>query len=341
MKRICSIILSFGWLGIMAQSVDISEFSQNLALRDTSEISLSEDQMRVATYPFITETYQIPSYELYDRYWDVENLRSRVLEIPFANDRLMLLLVQASNNPFEVPCAFDAVVHKFGYNRKGEFHVGVDLSVEPQTLVKSCFDGVVRMAKNYGQYGLTVVVRHYNGLETVYAHLDKICVKPGQMVNAGNVIGQTGMTGNAKDYVLHFETRFMNEFFDPELIVDFDNETLIKNSLVLTPSDFKIISLEEVAKSSSVSPVTKPVVKPQPEVQPSVKESVTTGNNQMGPAENTSASSSSEPQYYVVKKGESLYRIAVNHNTTVDKIKALNNIENADVISEGQRLRVK
>ena len=64
-----------------------------------------------------------------------------------------------------------------------------------------------------------VVVRHYNGLETLYAHLDKLCVKPGQMLHAGEVIGQTGKSGNAKDYILHFETRFMNEFFDPNLMI--------------------------------------------------------------------------------------------------------------------------
>lgn len=338
-KHIFTILFALGALLVSAQTLDVTEFSQNIARMDTATIPLSAEVQHVASYPEITEVYQIPSYDLYDQYWDVQNLRSRKLEIPFSDNRLMLILVQAANNPFEVPCSFDVISQKFGVTRKGDFHPGVDLTVEPQTLVKSCFDGVVRMVRFYGQYGLTVVVRHYNGLETVYAHLDKVCVKPGQIVNAGNVIGQTGNTGNVKDYTLHFETRFMNEFFDPELIIDFDNETLIKNSLVLTPDDFKIIEIDEVAKgvvmgvsSTQSKPNSAPKVT-QPSQSPA--------QPQAQPAQSQQTATDAEVQYHVVKKGESLYRIAVTYGTTTEKIRQLNNIQNADMIQEGQRLRVK
>lgn len=336
MKRhIFTILFAIGALLLSAQTLDVTEYSQNIARMDTVMIPLSADLQRVASYPEITEVYQIPSYDLYDKHWDVQNLKSRQLEIPFSENRLMLILVQAANNPFEVPCSFDVISQKFGLTKKGDFHPGIDLTVEPQTLVKSCFDGVVRMVRLYGEYGLTVVVRHYNGLETVYAHLDKVCVKPGQIVNAGNVIGQTGNTGNVKDYTLHFETRFMNEFFDPELIIDFDNETLIKNSLVLTPDDFKITPLDELAKSGAPAP------KPQAPVKPvTVDKKETPAPAVSSPAE-AQTNNSSEPVYHVVQKGETLYRIALNYKTTTEKIMKLNNIQNADVIGEGRRLRVK
>lgn len=302
-----------------AQNIDISEFSQNIALQDTTQHYINTGDVKLANYPSISETYQIPAYGLYNEYWDVQNLRSQLLTIPFSDERIMLLLVQQGNNSFVPPCVFDAITLPFGLTKKGDFHPGIDLKVEPQTLVKSCFDGVVRMAKYYHDYGLTVVIRHYNGLETVYAHLDKLCVKPGQMVEAGSIIGQTGKSGNATDYLLHFEVRFMNEYFNPEMMIDFDNDAIIKNTLVLMPADFRITSLDEIGKV-----VTK---RPEPRPSTTTPSTPSTGNE--------------EEQYHIVQKGETLYRIALNYGTTTEKIMQLNNIQNADIISEGKRLRIK
>ena len=319
MRRLWIILLCSCSLSLMGQTIDVTEYSQNIALKDTV-ISPTDSTLLIlnTAYPSISETYQIPAYSLYDRYWDVNHLRSRALNIPFANDRLMLLLVQDGNHNFEFPCVFQEIALPFGPTKRGDLHPGVDLSVDYQTLVKCCFDGVVRMAKFYGAYGLMVVVRHYNGLETVYGHLDKICVKPGQMVNAGDVIGQAGKSGNVKDCTLHFETRFMNEFFDPGLMIDFDEEDLVRNTLSLTPENFKILPIDATSASGTVSQTTT---------------STRTildfdSNNTLG-------------QYHIVKKGDSLYRIAQEYHTSVDKILKLNNLDDPDKIAEGQKLRVK
>lgn len=303
----------------LAQNIDITEFSQNTALQDTTQHPVNAGDIKLANYPSITETYQIPAYGLYYEYWDVQNLRSRQLDIPFSDDRIMLLLVQQGNNSYVPPCVFDDISLPFGLTKKGDFHPGIDLKVEPQTLVKSCFDGVVRMAKYYGDYGLVVVIRHYNGLETVYAHLDKLCVKPGQMVEAGTIIGQTGKSGNVQDYLLHFEVRFMNEYFNPEMMIDFDNDAIIKNTLVLMPADFRITTLAETGKAAANRPESRPVT---------TTSTITTTNN-------------GNEQYHIVQKGETLYRIALNYGTTTEKIMQLNNIQNADIIGEGRRLRIK
>ncbi len=327
-----------------AQSIDVTAYSQNAALHDTVTVALSAQQQLTASYPSVSETYQIPSYDLYDQYWDVNHLRSRVLDIPFTDDRLMLILVQTDNNPFEVPCVFDEITLRYGTTKKGSFHPGVDLKVEPQTLVKSCFDGVVRMAKYYGDYGLVVVVRHYNGLETVYAHLDKLCVKPGQIVRSGDVIGQTGQSGNANDYMLHFEVRFMNEYFNPELMIDFDHETLVKNTLVLMSSDLFVTELDEVGEPTTTPRSTvsqpKPTVTPTtPSTEPLVNEPA--NSTEADPTINLQQAFDGEEEYHVVQKGETLYRIAVNHNTTTTELMQLNNIKNPEKIIVGQRLRVR
>ena len=361
MKKLSLLILAFLAYSLTAQNLDVTAYSQNIALADSLRVA-KEVQRQIAAYPSISESYEIPAYSLYQRYWDTMHLRGRLLEIPFSNDRLMLMLVQDANNSFVMPCQFDKIRATYGEQKNGDFHPGIDLKTEPQTLVKSCFDGVVRMACDYGDYGTLVVVRHYNGLETVYAHLDKVCVKPNQIVKAGQVIGQVGTTGNTKECMLHFETRFMNEYFDPETVIDFDEEDVLQNNMALMSRDFNILPLNEVgswkpntpnpkaaAPESKPEPVKeeKPVMEPQPSVpsvDPDTQSPEVSGNpvpNPQPKAEPASPVEESAAVYHTVIAGENLYRISMKYNTTVDKILKLNNLKNADHIVEGQKLRVK
>jgi len=361
MKKLPIFLLTFFATALTAQNIDVTAYSQNIALVDSSSPK-QEVVFQTAAYPYISESYEIPAYGLYQRYWDTLHLRSKLLEIPFSNDRLMLMLVQDANNPFVMPCQFDKVRTAYGEQKNGAFHPGIDLKTEPQTLVKSCFDGVVRMATAYGDYGLMVVVRHYNGLETVYAHLDKLCVRPNQIVKSGQVIGQTATSGNAKESILHFETRFMNEYFNPELVIDFEEEDVLQNNMALMSRDFNILPLDAVGNwkpaapaPQTVAPATKSEVNQQPKQEPKQepKTSAHTGAvdlDAMSPENSGTVvpqptiqepSKTSEAVYHTVVAGENLYRISVKYNTTVDKILKLNNLKNADHIVEGQKLRVK
>ena len=378
MKKLTIILFSLFVTTLMAQNPDVTVYSQNIALVDS--LNIRQDILRqLAPYPSISESYEIPAYSLYQKYWDTTNLRSKMLEIPFSNDRLMLMLVQDANNPFVMPCQFDKIRTAYGETKNGSFHPGIDLKTEPQTLVKSCFDGVVRMANNYGDYGTTVVVRHYNGLETVYAHLDKVCVKPNQIVKAGQVIGQTGTSGNTKECILHFETRFMNEYFNPELVIDFEEEDVLQNNMALMSRDFNIIPLNEVGNWKPAAPKPKAAA---PDIQPEKAQPVKTEEKPQPKASNLDPDAQSpeitdnhnhfeqsrsldpdtqspeitgqtvqaqpKPQeqaaeavYHTVVAGETLYKIASKYHTTLDKILKLNDLKDADKIAEGQKLRVK
>jgi murein DD-endopeptidase MepM/ murein hydrolase activator NlpD len=88
------------------------------------------------------------------------------------------------------------VTSPYGW-RDDKPHQGVDLEVHLHDSILCSFDGKVRLARNYDGYGKVVIVRHYNGLETLYAHLNKIKVKDGDVVKVGHFIGTGGMTGNA------------------------------------------------------------------------------------------------------------------------------------------------
>ena len=123
-------------------------------------------------------------------------------------------------------------------------HKGMDLSLKKGDTVRAAFDGVVRYAKyNRGGFGNLVILRHYNGLETYYAHLSKLKVVTNQVVKSGDMIGLGGSTGRSRSPHLHFEVRFKDIPLDPQRVVDFDNHKLISDILPVTkkifyPSDY-------------------------------------------------------------------------------------------------------
>ena len=131
------------------------------------------------------------------------------------------------------------VISPFGY-RGRTVHTGTDIKLNKGDSVLSAFDGVVRLSKRYGAYGKTVVVRHYNGLETVYSHLSKLCVNVNQKVKAGDLVGLGGRTGRASTEHLHFETRYLEEPFNSQHILDFSSYSLYDSTLIITRKTFKM-----------------------------------------------------------------------------------------------------
>jgi len=86
-----------------------------------------------------------------------------------------------------------------------------------------------------------VVVRHPNGLETLYAHFDKIFVKPGQTVVAGEALGLGGNTGRSFGYHLHFETRYLGNAINPDDLYDFDTHRVKSEVFWLTAANFDYV----------------------------------------------------------------------------------------------------
>ena len=117
------------------------------------------------------------------------------------------------------------LVSAFGYRpRFGRMHRGVDLDLNVGDTVVAAFDGRVRITKFERRgYGYYVVLRHDNGLETIYGHLSRFLVKPDQYVKAGQPIALGGNTGRSTGPHLHFETRFMGIALNPASIIDFEN----------------------------------------------------------------------------------------------------------------------
>ena len=137
----------------------------------------------------------------------------------------------------DAACSFPAkgkVVSQFGM-RSGKMHTGIDIVLNYGDSVVAAFDGIVRFAGWSGsKYGNAVVIRHYNGLETVYAHLDDVKCKFNQKVSAGEILGVGGKTSNH----LHFETRLKDNAFDPELVFNAQTGALVADRIPIYASNF-------------------------------------------------------------------------------------------------------
>ena len=130
------------------------------------------------------------------------------------------------------PTSNTKITSKFGPRRR-RMHNGIDVKVYIGDTIRAAFNGKVRVVKNQGRrtgYGKYVIIRHDNGLETVYGHLSKQLVSEDQYVEAGGVIGLGGNTGRSTGSHLHFETRFLGQAINPALLFDFEKQDIVADS---------------------------------------------------------------------------------------------------------------
>ncbi|MFT6715396.1 MAG: hypothetical protein ACJA0Q_000023 [Saprospiraceae bacterium] len=135
------------------------------------------------------------------------------------------------------------VTSKFGW-RNGKMHNGIDIGLLVGDTVRAAFRGKVRLARWQGGYGRVVIIRHFNGLETIYAHLSRFMVKEGEMVDPGTAIGKGGQSGASRGSHLHLETRFKGKAINPEAFIDFQNHKLKGDTLMLKKTRFGFIGYQ-------------------------------------------------------------------------------------------------
>ena len=100
--------------------------------------------------------------------------------------------------------------------RNGDFHHGLDIATPSGSLIQAARAGKVTKTGWFGVYGLTVMIDHGNGIQTLYAHNSKVLVKVGDSVKVGEGISMSGNTGNSTGPHLHFEIRQNGQTMNPE-----------------------------------------------------------------------------------------------------------------------------
>ena len=223
---------------------------------------------------------------------------------------------------FCMPTSSRVLTSNFG-SRWGRQHKGLDIKVYIGDTIRAAFPGKVRVvryeAKGYGNY---VVIRHHNGLETIYGHMSKHLVAPDQEVRAGDPIGLGGNTGRSTGSHLHFETRLCGVALNPALMFDFRNQDVVDDYYVFRKSTYS----KESAQATRLRGVGGSVVQEDRLDDPSTP----------APAVQRAVVST---RLHKVQKGETLTSIARKRHTTVAAICKLNRINKNTRLKLGQILK--
>jgi len=320
-------------LGVSAQNMQSASNYSKMHSDLLAKQNRVKDQIRVQeAQKYAADLYEEcePEPDIYTEGWD-SDLVNCYKDANVPNTKVLDV------RHYVMPIKGNYVTSHYGWRPQfGRTHKGIDLRSAVGDTVYSAFSGRVRLTRfERGGYGFYVIVRHENGLETVYGHLSRFLVKPDQYVKAGQPIALSGNTGRSTGPHLHFETRFMGYAINPEAIFDFANRCTHTDTYTFTKSNYtkardytpskryadkkKATEEKESASKSKSSKKEQPIASTKKSTKESRQDSRTT---------------------YKVVKGDNLTKIAQNNGMTVAQLKKLNGLTSNNV-EEGKVLRVK
>ena len=259
----------------------------------------------------VVEEETSPAVELYSTWNNQYSFQAGVLP-----DSLRIDL-----RGFCMPTDSRRITSNFGA-RWGRRHQGLDIKVYTGDTIRAAFSGKVRVVRYEGRgYGKYVVIRHSNGLETLYAHLSKQLVKENEEVRAGEPIGLGGNTGRSTGSHLHFETRLCGVALNPALMFDFQNQDVVGDQYFFRKRTYT----KESAQATRMRGVAGKAVGVD-----RLDDATSKGSKQQA---------SSGTRYHKVRKGETLSSIARKHGTSVNALCKLNHISQSKRLIPGQILK--
>lgn len=239
--------------------------------------------------------------------WDNKNFN------PYKDDDIKFpFFLEFSDVYFASPIAKENVItSRYGW-RWGRAHRGIDIDLISGEDVMAILDGKVRFVGYHAGHGRTIIIRHHNGLETVYAHLSKYSVKINDTVVKGQVIGKGGRTGNARGSHVHLETIYKGHYINPEYLFSFEKDYKIKRMSFWITKDWVTPYFHNSRKSSEfVYYETK---------------------------EEAMNSKGIKQKIYVVKSGDTLSGISKRYKISISRICRSNSINRNSTLKIGQRL---
>lgn len=296
-------------IAVLLTIATVPVFGQDLLARQApvDHRTKALDTLAVSHYRLVEER-ENPASELYE---DFDNKYAhRATSLP---DHFRIDL-----RHFCMPTPSRVITSNFGYRASfGRQHKGMDIKVYIGDTIRAAFSGKVRIVRyEGGGYGKYIVIRHYNGLETIYGHLSKQLVEENQEVRAGEVIGLGGNTGRTTGSHLHFETRLCGVALNPALMFDFRNQDVTGDFYDFNRDTYAQASAEANRKQSSGEREVAKAESPAPD------------NNLAG-----------EKLYHKVKYGETISSIASKRGVSVDQICRLNGYKKDKKLTPGQIIR--
>ena len=268
------------------------------------------------------ENTHTPAAQIYGDEWD-NRYAHRATELP---DSFVINL-----RHFCMPTPSRVITSDFG-SRWGRQHKGLDIKVYIGDTIRSAFSGKVRIvryeAKGYGNY---IVIRHPNGLETIYGHLSKHLVTENQVVRAGEPIGLGGNTGRSTGSHLHFETRLCGVALNPALFFDFRNQDIT--------GDHYVFLKDRYESDSQLATLERGKVNGGSYTRDQVYGEVGRYNEKAEEAATQNAANTPERVYYKVQNGETLASISKKVGVSVDAICRLNGFRKDQRVKAGMIIR--
>lgn len=257
-----------------------------------------------------SKTDNAPMFDIKAQYWDTINFnpyKDVAVKFPIA--------IQFNDSTYTSPISRDKVItSRYGW-RKGRAHKGIDIDLITGDSVVSMFDGVVRFASYNSGHGRTVIVRHFNGLETVYAHLSNYAVKVNDTVTHGQLLGKGGTSGNARGSHLHLVVNYMGIAINPEYLFEFTDTNTIRSQEIWITKQWTRPELHNSKRASKVE----------------VLES----------EEAALASINKPKRVYIVKSGDTLSRISSRNNVSIAALCKTNYIRKNATLRVGQKLIIE
>jgi murein DD-endopeptidase MepM/ murein hydrolase activator NlpD len=281
----------------------VSEDTSTLDLGEQQIVEMSDEVLIDSTWIKVAGYYAI---------WDTHNINPYRKDGRNINDTLHIHLEEPEKQRYsKMPLYRTPITSDFGF-RGYRWHYGTDLDLNIGDTVYAAFDGVIRISKwDGGGYGNYLVVRHYNGLETLYGHLTRPLVNVGTFVKAGQAIGMGGSTGRSSGPHLHYEVRYEGNPIDPERLYNFPDYKLKDKDFLITSSLFNYYnSALRYKKSGS-----------------------------RGRSHGASGARSSA--YHKVRSGDTISEIARKYGVTQGQIMRLNRITGKSNLKLGRSLRIR
>jgi LysM repeat protein len=308
---ISCVVSSFSQPGIPMDTLNTTDGKMFIYANRTWEYEKDRDFDGVLC-PDIDDLVKTDTNFLYKSFWRTDaTITCTSNEVENMNDTLWLCAVDTAHSGSAIP--FDGrITSRYGW-RHGRNHNGIDIDLETGDTVMAAFDGVIRYAQMHeGGFGNLIIIRHYNGLETYYAHNSKLLVAPNQEVKAGEPISLGGNTGRSTGSHLHFEVRFYDNPINPENLFNFE-EKYIDDNLLVHSGIFRPGSSRHASHSSAAS------------------------SNTGGSSHKIDKSA----RTHSVRSGDSLYGISLKYDVSLGQVYRMNGLNESSVLQIGQTIKVK